>query len=131
MDNKIDLSYTVGILKKYPKELRFLLAILQDIQRQYNYLPRESLNMVKDYLGIPLSSLYSMATFYRAFSLKPKGRYIIRVCDGTACHLKLSQNLIDEIKNILGIGPGKPRMMACIHWRLSTALALVQLLLLW
>lgn len=107
MDNNIDVSYTEEILKRYPKDRRFLLAILQDIQRQYNYLPRVCLSMVRDYLGVPLSSLYSMATFYKAFSLKPKGRNIIKVCDGTACHLKLSQNLIDEIKKNLGIGPGE------------------------
>jgi len=96
-----------SILEKYPKEQRFLLAILQDIQRTYNYLPREALIEVRDYLNVPLSSLYSMATFYKALSLKPKGKYIIRVCDGTACHIRGSMNLLDEIKRLLSLSPGE------------------------
>ncbi|MGB9840343.1 NADH-quinone oxidoreductase subunit NuoE [Thermovenabulum sp.] len=96
-----------SILKRYPKEKRFLLAILQDIQRTYNYLPREALNEVREYLDIPLSSLYSMATFYRALSLKPKGKYVIRICDGTACHIRGSMNLLEEIKRELSLSPGE------------------------
>ncbi|MDN5300636.1 MAG: iron-hydrogenase subunit gamma [Thermoanaerobacteraceae bacterium] len=102
----LDYTYTNTILQNYPREQRYLLAILQDIQRHYNYLPRKSLDMVRDYLDIPLSKLYSMATFYRALSLKPKGKYVIKVCDGTACHIKSSQSIIDEIKKILNIGSG-------------------------
>ncbi|MDN5332555.1 MAG: iron-hydrogenase subunit gamma [Tepidanaerobacteraceae bacterium] len=96
-----------SILEKYPKERRYLLAILQDIQKTYNYLPREALNEVRDYLGIPLSSLYSMATFYKALSLKPKGRYVIKVCDGTACHIRGSLDIVEEIKKQLSISPGE------------------------
>jgi NADH-quinone oxidoreductase subunit E len=102
-----DYTYTNTILKKYPREQRHLLAILQDIQRHYNYLPRKSLDMVRDYLDIPLSKLYSMATFYRALSLKPKGEYVIKVCDGTACHIKSSQSIIDEIRKVLNIDSGE------------------------
>lgn len=101
-----DFSYTITILKNYPPERRFLLAILQDIQKHYNYIPRASLEMVRDYLHVPLSKLYSMATFYKALSLKPKGKYVIKVCDGTACHIKASQVIIDEIKKVLNIVPG-------------------------
>ncbi|HVI42135.1 MAG TPA: NAD(P)H-dependent oxidoreductase subunit E, partial [Anaerovoracaceae bacterium] len=72
------------ILKRYPRERRFTLAIMQDIQERYHYLPRESLYAVGKYLDIPISKLYSMATFYKAFSMKAKGENIIKVCDGTA-----------------------------------------------
>ena len=58
-------------------------------------------------MGIPLSRLYSMATFYKALSLKPKGKYIIKVCDGTACHIRSSKTILDEIENTLGIKPGE------------------------
>ncbi|TYP47446.1 NADH-quinone oxidoreductase subunit NuoE [Thermosediminibacter litoriperuensis] len=102
-----DLSQVKSILDRYPRERRFLLAILQDIQKTYNYLPREALNEVRDYLGIPLSSLYSMATFYKALSLKPKGTYVIKVCDGTACHIRGSMDLIDEIRKLLSVSPGE------------------------
>ncbi|MBA1335648.1 MAG: Bifurcating [FeFe] hydrogenase, gamma subunit [Firmicutes bacterium] len=99
-------SYTSSILKEYPREQRFLLAILQDIQKQYNYLPREALTIIHEYLDIPMSKLYSMATFYKALSLKPKGKYVIKVCDGTACHIRGSSLIIDEIQKLLNISPG-------------------------
>lgn len=102
-----DFSYTKQILSNYPKEKRFALAILQDIQKHYNFIPRESLDMVQAHLDIPLSKLYGMATFYKALSLKPKGRHIIKVCDGTACHIKASQALLEEIKEQLNILPGE------------------------
>ena len=95
------------ILDRYPKEQRFLLAILQDIQKRCGYLPREALELVREHLDVPLSRLYSMATFYKALSLKPKGRYAIKVCDGTACHIRDSRGLVDALEKLLGIGPGE------------------------
>ena len=103
IDQATELQEVVG---KYPREQRFALAILQDIQGKYNYLPRESLYFVADYIQVPLSKLYSMATFYKALSLKKKGETIIKVCDGTACHIRSSVFLIREIENVLGIQPG-------------------------
>lgn len=102
-----DYSYTSEIIKKYPREQRFSLAMLQDIQHYFNYIPRESLNILSQYVGVPISKLYSMATFYKALSLKPKGENIIKVCDGTACHIRSSGALLDEIKNCIGIMPGE------------------------
>lgn len=81
--------------------------MLQDLQKEYGYIPKEKLLELSQYLDIPLSKLYSMATFYKALSLKPKGRYIIKVCDGTACHIRSSKSLLDEIENSLGIKPGE------------------------
>jgi len=101
-----DFSYTKEIMERYPRDKRYTLAILQDIQRCYSYIPRESLQMVEEYLRVPISKLYSMATFYKALSLKPKGEYIIKVCDGTACHIRSSNAILDEIKKILSIEPG-------------------------
>jgi NADH-quinone oxidoreductase E subunit len=95
------------LFEKYPKEHRYTLAMLQDLQKEYGYIPKEKLLELSQYLDIPLSKLYSMATFYKALSLKPKGRYIIKVCDGTACHIRSSKSLLDEIENSLGIKPGE------------------------
>lgn len=95
------------IAQRYQPERRFLLAIMQDIQRRFNYLPKEAMETVAEYLDIPIVKVCGMATFYKAFSLKPKGKYIIKVCDGTACHIKGSLNLLAEIKSILGIEPGQ------------------------
>lgn len=92
---------------KYPKEKRFTLSILQDLQKEYGYIPKEKLVELSGYLDIPLSRLYSMATFYKALSLTPKGENIIKVCDGTACHIRSSKSLLDEIRSTLGIKPGE------------------------
>ncbi len=92
-----------SILRQYPSEQRYCLAIMQDMQRQYNYIPREGMEALSEYLDCPLSSLYSMATFYKALSLKPKGKHIIKLCDGTACHIRGASPLKDGIRRILGI----------------------------
>ena len=94
------------VIENYPPEQRFSLAIMQDLQHKYNYIPREGMEQLSEYLGCPLSSLYSMATFYKALSLKPKGRHIIKLCDGTACHIRGSAGLLDGISRLLGIGDG-------------------------
>ncbi|NLO21309.1 MAG: NADH-quinone oxidoreductase subunit NuoE [Syntrophomonadaceae bacterium] len=96
-----------NIIQAYPPEKRFILAVMQDVQKSCNYLPKEALLGIAEYVGVPFSRVYSLATFYKAFSLTPKGRYNIKVCDGTACHIKGSPVLIDQIQNSLGIGPGE------------------------
>lgn len=97
----------IEILNKYPGKEQYILPILQDIQREYNYIPKDVLEALSEHLEIPLSKLYSMATFYKALSLKAKGKYIIKVCDGTACHIRNAPSLIDDIHNILKIKPGE------------------------
>lgn len=97
----------MNIAREYKKEKRYLLAILQDIQKKYNYLPKEALVITAQCLKVPLSKVYSVATFYKALSLTPKGENIIKVCDGTACHIKGAQTLIDEVVNVLHIHPGE------------------------
>ncbi len=96
-----------AILQAYPPEQRFSLAMLQDMQHKFNYIPRECMEALATYLGCPLSSLYAMATFYKALSLKPKGRHIIKLCDGTACHIRGSTTLLDGVRRLLGIDAGE------------------------
>ena len=95
------------ILQMYPADQHYSLAIMQDLQHEFQYIPREGLEALADYLGMPLSSLYSMATFYKALSLKPKGRHIIKLCDGTACHIRGSMTLVEGVTRVLGIGDGE------------------------
>ncbi|CAB1239723.1 NADH-quinone oxidoreductase subunit NuoE [Clostridium sp. MT-14] len=95
------------VIEKYPKEQRYTLAILQDIQKKYKYIPREALENLAVYLETPLSRLYGMATFYKALSLTPKGENIITVCDGTACHVAGSMIVMDELEKAIGIKPGE------------------------
>ena len=96
-----------SILDKWNNDSASLISILLDIQSKYNYLPKETLIKVADGLNIPLIQVYSVATFYKVFSLKPRGKHIINVCVGTACHVRGGQRIVDEIKRKLDIDVGQ------------------------
>ncbi len=96
-----------AVIDRYPKDQRFALPAMQDMQRQFHYLPREGLHMLSEHLGCPFSQLYSMATFYKAFSLTPKGKHVIKLCDGTACHIRGGSLLLEGVQQALGIRPGE------------------------
>jgi NADH-quinone oxidoreductase E subunit len=104
------------------KGKRALIAILQDIQDEYGFLPEKALNIVSEKVRIPMAQIYGVATFYSQFRLKPLGKYVISVCDGTACHVRGSSGLIDEIRSHLGINPDETtedglftlKVVACI-----------------
>ncbi len=102
-----DLAPVDAILARYPREEPSLIQVLQDVQRAYNYLPCEALERVAGELGVPLAKVFSVATFYKAFSLNPQGRTIIKVCTGTACHIRGASQLIEEVQRRLDIGPGE------------------------
>ncbi|MFA7228567.1 MAG: NADH-quinone oxidoreductase subunit NuoE [Melioribacteraceae bacterium] len=96
------------ILENYPREERSnLIALLQDVQQVYGYLPEEDLRAVAEYLKLPLSTIYGVATFYNQFRLTPLGKNIIRVCRGTACHVKNSANILVALESELGIKAGQ------------------------
>ncbi len=84
-----------------------LIAALEEIQERYRYLPPEALILASEQLGLPLSQAYSVATFYNAFSLKPKGKHCLHVCMGTACHVRGSPQVLDRIESKLGIRAGE------------------------
>lgn len=84
-----------------------LISILHDIQSQYNYLPRQTLERVAEKLDLPLIQVYGVATFYTRFSLVPKGRNQIQVCLGTACHVRGGEHVADAVTRVLGINPGE------------------------
>jgi len=96
------------ILQRFDRDPRRLIAILQAVQDEYRYLPQPVLNYLATSLGIPRARVYGVATFYAHFSLEPKGKYIIRICDGTACHVNNSQALLDLVRDKLGIHEQKP-----------------------
>lgn len=95
------------LIENYAGKPESILAIMQDIQKEYNYVPRLAISLVSRHVGIPVSRVYAIASFYKAFSLTPKGRFVFRVCDGTACHLKSSETLVDQLQNKLGVRPGE------------------------
>lgn len=84
-----------------------LIAVLEDVQARYRYLPQDALILVSERLGVPLSQVYSVATFYHAFSLLPRGRHMIHVCTGTACHVRGAIQVLDRLETRLGIKPGE------------------------
>lgn len=100
----MNLKKVDSILKKYNNNESWLVMILQDVQDEYNYLPADTIKCVAEKLDIPLSKVYSVATFYSSLSLTERGRHVIKVCDGTACHLRGFVNIRDEITRQLGIG---------------------------
>ena len=101
MDEKIN-----AILDKHHCERGLLVSILHDIQAEYGYLPKDALIQLSEGLGIPLSQVYSVATFFKAFSLVPKGRHTITMCMGTACHVRGSLRILDRTRQLIGIEPG-------------------------
>jgi NADH-quinone oxidoreductase subunit E len=105
--NKPTKQKISSILGSYERDPGMLVAILQDIQADYNYLPKESLNQISEGLGIPMTQVYSVATFFKTFSLKPRGRHIINVCLGTACHVRGAGRVLEEIGRQLDIKPGE------------------------
>jgi NADH:ubiquinone oxidoreductase subunit E len=103
----VDLAKTTEILKRYPSTEPSLIQILQDVHRAYNYLPCDVLERVAEALEVPLAKVFSVSTFYKAFSLTPQGDTIVRVCTGTACHIRGAGQLVEELERQLGIGPGE------------------------
>ncbi|HSW35214.1 MAG TPA: NAD(P)H-dependent oxidoreductase subunit E [Candidatus Limnocylindrales bacterium] len=86
------------ILDRFEGDHRRLVAILQAVQEEYRYLPEPVLSYLATHMGIPRAKVFGVATFYAHFSLAPKGKYVIRICDGTACHVNHSQHLIDLVE---------------------------------
>ena len=96
-----------SFITKYNNEKKALISILQDIQSEYNYLPQEALKFVSESLRIPLIDIIGVATFYRAFSLEPRGKHLVTVCMGTACHVRGGPKILEAFERKLSIEAGK------------------------
>lgn len=96
------------ILQAHDYNPALVIAIMQDIQKEYRYLPEAALCYVAKKLKISEAKIYGVATFYENFSLEPKGKYVIKVCDGTACHVRKSVPILEEIRAQLGVSAEKP-----------------------
>jgi NADH-quinone oxidoreductase subunit E len=95
------------VIAKYPKTREHLISILQEVQSEYGYLSKESINRISDYLGLPSSKIFGVATFYNQFKLSAPRRNQVAICRGTACHVKGSLNLLDNCRQLLGIEVGQ------------------------
>ena len=96
-----------AIIREYSSSRDSLISILQDIQSEYHYLPEDALRVSASQLDLPLIQVYGVATFFKAFSLKPRGEHMVNVCVGTACHVRGAQSVLDEVKRQLGIEPSE------------------------
>ena len=106
----LDQSYytkTDEIIEHYGPKPASLIPIMQDIQAEYRYLPGELLTYVASKIGVTEAKAYSVATFYENFSFEPKGKYVIKVCDGTACHVRKSTTILERIYSELGLSKDK------------------------
>ena len=102
----MDLKKVDGIIDKYNAEKSSLIGIFQDIQQEWRYLPREAILRVVERLGVPITQAYMVATFYKSFSLVPRGEHEIHVCLGTACHLRGGQRLVENFERTLNVKAG-------------------------
>ena len=107
MKKDFDFTEVDKILAKYPAEELSTIAVLQDIQEYYHYLPEEVFPYIAKAINVGEARLYGVATFYENFSLEPKGKYIIRCCDGTACHVRGSVPILNKLREELGLSEDK------------------------
>jgi NADH-quinone oxidoreductase subunit E len=106
LEMNMDLKKVDEIIDKYNAEKSSLIGIFQDVQAEYRYLPKEAISRVVERLSIPLTQAYMVATFYKSFSLVPRGEHEIHVCLGTACHLRGGQRLVENFERTLGVKAG-------------------------
>ena len=103
----MNLSKMESILKGRNSQPHQLIEVLQDVQENYGYIPEEAMREISKTLGVPLIEVYRVASFYKAFKLKPSGKYVITICNGTACHVRGAQLLLDQAVSQLDIKPGE------------------------
>jgi NADH-quinone oxidoreductase subunit E len=117
VDNSLDIaalqaliegnaSKVEALIESYIDKKEQLISLLQDIQAEFNYIPKDTLVKISQKLELPLSQVFSVATFFQSFSLKPRGRHVITVCLGTACHVKGGQRLVDKMERDYHLKPG-------------------------
>ena len=110
----VDIDALKGVIEEeYNNDPENVIMILQAIQRSYNYLPRPSLEYLSEKISIPLSKIYGVATFYSTFSLEPRGRNIISICLGTACHVRGGERIRERIEDALNISDGETTEDKC------------------
>lgn len=102
----INLALLDPILEEFKEQKGAVIPILQRAQGEYGYLPKEVLSRISKRTGVPLSQLYGVVTFYAQFNLEPRGRHIIHICDGTACHVRGAPKIVEEVEGALNLERG-------------------------
>jgi NADH-quinone oxidoreductase subunit E len=103
----MELAKVDSIIDRYPAQKSVLIQLLLDIQSEFNWLPKEAIQCISERLQIPVSQIYRVASFYKAMSLTPRGKHVINVCLGTACHVRGATRIIDKVEDSLGIKTGE------------------------
>lgn len=111
MNDSFDAKQMDEILAKHGRQASNIIAILQDVQETYRYIPREIFPYLSKELGMTTANIYSVATFYENFSLEPKGKYVIKVCNGTACHVRKSIPILEKLRETLNLKEGRQQRM--------------------
>ena len=96
-----------AILGQYPRHPQHLINLMQDVQAEFSYISAEHLDLICEHVGVPLTQAWSIATFYKSFSLEPRGEHEIKVCLGTTCHLKGGERLVEACERDLGVARGE------------------------
>jgi NADH-quinone oxidoreductase subunit E len=107
MTTAIDTDRIDGIIERHGGEPSSLIQVLLEVQNEFHWLPEEALVRVGEKLGVPASRIRHIATFYKAFSLVPKGRHEVHICMGTACHVRGAKRVLESVQDHTGIGPGE------------------------
>ena len=107
MSEKMDFSVVDAILQRNGNQQQAIISVLQDIQEHYRYLPQEVFPYLAKKMDMSEAGIYSIATFYENFSLEPKGKYVIKICDGTACHVRKSIPILERLRSELGLSESK------------------------
>ncbi len=107
MNGNFDFKTVDQILSAHDNSQQAIIAILQEIQEVYHYLPREIFPYLSEKLNMSEARIYSVATFYENFSLEPKGKYVIKICDGTACHVRRSIPILERLRSDLNLSESK------------------------
>ena len=107
MNEKMDFTVVDKILEVNGNQQQAIISVLQDIQEHYRYLPQEVFPYLAQKMGMSEAGIYSIATFYENFSLEPKGKYVIKICDGTACHVRKSIPILERLRKELGLSESK------------------------
>jgi NADH-quinone oxidoreductase subunit E len=101
-----DVKAVEGIIKKWKNDREYVIEMLQDVQDEFRHIPKDALEVINRHTHVPVADLYHITTFYKAFSLEPRGKYEIQICLGTACHVKGAQRILEAFERELDIPEG-------------------------
>ena len=119
MEPVVDFALLDQILQRHDYKSSAVVTILQEIQKEYRYLPKEIFSYIAEKLDVSEAKIFSVATFYENFSLEPKGKYIIKICDGTACHVRKSTDILNTLRKELDLSEEKPLAAQTPYYVLS------------